>query len=259
MTKKLKLLSSSFIMALTLAAPLATYAMEPEDDHKAAHTSKHFNLYTYLRVALDLDQPILEAIYHHTPELHPNHPNHYVYKKFLTGKLIYKPDPKSNWGMVVMPIADLPNPLNGKFDLSKCGDAGKRLSINTGYRKGQRPENKDKAEIWIAPRFLIEKNLQGSASHFKDIMGSWDARTAPVGMFWTWSNWDVLKYYDYATTLSWESYNDPENNLRKIHHTMTQEIKPLQRFSLHALCMSRRHFFFMSFFNSLKTFQSTNQ
>jgi len=126
--------------------------------------------------------------------------------------LIYKPNKGNDVGRIELRIADLANPLEGEFDLSKCGAAAQYLSINTGYRKGKRPENKDKVEIWFAPHFLIKNNLQGSASHFKDIMDSWDALTAPVGTFFTWGGWDDLGSYDYATNLSWASYNDPENN-----------------------------------------------
>jgi hypothetical protein len=212
MMRKLKLLSSSFIMALTLAAPFATYAMEPEENHravtkKAALASRRS--YTYLRAALELDTPILEAIYHSAPLRQ--------FERFLNGKLIYKPNPYSDEGMVVMPIVDLPNSLNGEFDLSECGDTGKYLSINTGYRKGKRPENASKVEIWFTPPFLIEKNLSGSASNFKEIMDSWDVSNAPVGTFFTWGSWDDLGWYDYATKLTWEAYNDPRNNLNKIY------------------------------------------
>jgi len=207
---KLKLLSSYFIMALTLAAPFATYAMEPEEDRQAARTSTPFNIHTYMALSLGLAKQHMDPIYHSTPQLAE-------YPRFLNGKLIYKPDPNSDEGMVVLPIADLANPLDGEFDLSPCGNAGEHLSIYTGYRKGKRPENKDKVEIWFAPHVLIEKNLAGSASHFKDIMGSWDASKAPVGTFFTWGGWDNLGWYDYATQLKWEVYNDPENNLRNIH------------------------------------------
>jgi hypothetical protein len=197
MMKKLKLLSSSFIMALTLAAPFATYAMElDEEDHKGARTSRPLNIHTYMALSLMLTDQQMNAIYHSTPKLAD-------YQRFLNGKLIYKPDPYSDAGMVVMPIADLPNPLEGEFDLSKCGDAGQYLSINTGYPKGKRPKNKDKVEIWFAPHFVIEENFQGSASHFNDIMAGWNAEAAPVGIFWTWGNWRVTDWYDYLTAHSY--------------------------------------------------------
>jgi hypothetical protein len=120
-------------------------------------------------------------------------------ERFLRGKLIYRPNLKSDVGRIELPIAALANPLEGTFDLSKCGDAGKYLSISTGYRKGKRPENKEKLEIWFAPRFLIERALNTSAGHFKDIMGEWKD-TAPIGIFWAWGGWDELNYYDYIVT-----------------------------------------------------------
>jgi len=201
---KLKLLSSSFIMVLTLAAPFSTYAMEPEEDHRAALTSRPFNIHAYMALSLGLAKQHMDPIYHSTPQLAE-------YPRFLNGKLIYKPDPNSDKGRIELRIADLTNPLEGTFDLSKCGDAAQYLSINTGYRKGKRPENASKVEIWFAPHFIIEKNLAGSASHFKDIMGSWDPRIAPVGIFWTWGNYDNLGWYDYFTTQSFDVLSDGKN------------------------------------------------
>jgi len=240
MAKKLKFLNSSFIMILTLAAPFATYAMEPEEeDHKAvakkaAPASRRF-LYTYLGVALELDMPILEAIYYSAPLRQ--------FERFLNGKLIYKPNTQNDVGKIELRIAYLPNPLDGEFDLSKCGDVGKYLSIKTGYCKGIKPENENKVEIWFAPHFLIEKNLAGSASHFKDIMGSWNARTAPMGTFFTWGWWYNLGWYDYATNFNWDAYNNVENNLSKMFLMASSQGKGLP---LHP---TLQHFskFFMSF------------
>lgn len=113
---------------------------------------------------------------------------------FLNGKLIYKPKVDSDEGKIEMRIADLVNPLESEFDLSACGDAGQYLSINTGYRKGQIPENANKVEIWFVPKFLVERDLNTTAGHFRDIMGQW---TAPIGIFWTRGNWDNLGWYDY--------------------------------------------------------------
>jgi len=123
-----------------------------------------------------------------------------IYDRFLNGKLIYKPDPNSDEGKVELRIADLEDPLNGTFDLSLCGDTGKYLIISTGYRKSKKPENARKAEIWFAPRFLIEKNLGGTAVHFMPIMGNWK-QEAPVGMFWTWGGWAADDHdMDYLAT-----------------------------------------------------------
>jgi len=134
-----------------------------------------------------------------------------IYRIFVMGKLIYKPDSKSDKGRIELPIRALANPLEGTFDLSQCGDSGKYFSISIGYRKGKKAENAKKVEVWIAPRFLIEKNRAGSASHFQPIMSGWSASSAPVGIFWTWGGWDDLAYYDHITTSSIESLSD--NNL----------------------------------------------
>jgi hypothetical protein len=98
--------------------------------------------------------------------------------------------------MITLPIAKLANPLEGTFDLSPCGDTGKYLRIATGFRKDVKKDSK--LEIWFTPRFLVEKELNASASHFQPIFGKWDARNA-VGIFWSWSN-DALKKFDYLTT-----------------------------------------------------------
>src|SRR3990167_5901136 len=104
MTKKLSLLSTSFIMALTLAAPFTTYAMEPEEDHQPARTSRPFNIHTYMALSLGLTNQHMNAIYHSTPQLAE-------YPRFLNGKLIYKPNEKNDVGKIELRIADLPNPL----------------------------------------------------------------------------------------------------------------------------------------------------
>jgi V8-like Glu-specific endopeptidase len=130
-----------------------------------------------------------------------------IYERFLKGILVYRPDPKSDVGKIELQIADLANPLEGTFDLSRCGDAGKYLSIATGYRKGKIKANASKVEIWIAPRFLIEKNLSGNAKHFTDIMGKWDATKAPLGAFYTWGGWDDLRWYDSATTQDFDTFS----------------------------------------------------
>ena len=133
-----------------------------------------------------------------------------VYRRFVNGVLIYRPNPESDDGKIVLPIADLPNPLEGTFDLSKCGDTDEYLSISTGYRKGKKTENEDKVEIWFAPRFLIEKEINTTAKHFQAIFpAQWNAN-APVGIFWTWGNWAADDHdMDYLT-------NESMDNLSKI-------------------------------------------
>src|SRR3546814_6755455 len=94
-----------------------------------------------------------------------------------------------------MLIADLANPLEGTFDLSRCGDAGNYLSIATGYRKGKISSNANKVEVWLTPWFLIGKNFHDTASHFAPIMRSWDANKAPIGLFLTWGGWEDKEVY----------------------------------------------------------------
>ena len=117
-----------------------------------------------------------------------------IYRRFFMGKLIYSPDSNSDQGRIVLPIRDLSNPLAGKFDLSQCGDSGQYVSIATGYRTGKDPTNANKLEIWIAPRGLIERNLETSASHFQSIMDLWNANEAPVGLFWIWGRGGCFDY-----------------------------------------------------------------
>lgn len=125
-----------------------------------------------------------------------------IYRHFMGGKLVYRPDPKSDAGKIEFLFAKLSNLLEGEFDLSSCGDTGQYLSINTGYKKGKIAKNANKVEIWIAPRFLIEKQLGTSASHFKDIISDWNGSKAPVGIFWTWGGWDNSDWFDYLTANS---------------------------------------------------------
>lgn len=123
-----------------------------------------------------------------------------IYQRFLKGVLIYRPDPNSNVGLN-FPIAALLNPLDGVFDLSRCGDASQYLSIATGYKKGKNPMNVNKIEIFITPRFLIAQELNTTAGHFKGLMSScfsapdWP-ETSPVGLFWTYGGWDNLEWMD---------------------------------------------------------------
>ncbi|MCE3230366.1 MAG: hypothetical protein K0R52_294 [Alphaproteobacteria bacterium] len=134
-----------------------------------------------------------------------------TYRRFLNGALIYRPQQGSDVGWIVMRIAELANPLAGTFNLSQCGIAGQYLRICTGYRKEIIPDNplERKLEIWLTPRFLIEKELNASASHFQQIYDKWSERH-PVGIFWAYSAWG-LEHYDYLTNNSLDGIGS--NNL----------------------------------------------
>jgi hypothetical protein len=129
--------------------------------------------------------------------------------------LIYKPDANSDKGWIELPIARLTNPLEGVFDLSKCGDTGQYLTINTGYRKSKKAENDSKIEIWFAPRFLVEKEINTTAQHFKEIFPANWPINASIGIFWTLGRWDNLVWHDYLTHQNLDILSNGENLYKK--------------------------------------------
>lgn len=139
--------------------------------------------------------------------------NEKVMQQFLNGKLLYKPNKDNNEGIIELTILDLKNPFAGMFNLSLCnnpewGNAGKYIAVMTGFRKGKMEKNKDKLEVWISPRFLIEKFKESTAKHFEPILKqwngklpfikTWDEKIAPVTLFYTLGNWDNLSWYEYS-------------------------------------------------------------
>jgi hypothetical protein len=86
-----------------------------------------------------------------------------VFQRFLNGVLIYKPTAGSTVGEITLRIRDLANPLESTFDLSQCGDAGQYLSISTGYSKGKLAANSRKSEVWIVPKFVVERYVGSTA------------------------------------------------------------------------------------------------
>ncbi|MBY0463179.1 MAG: toll/interleukin-1 receptor domain-containing protein [Alphaproteobacteria bacterium] len=132
------------------------------------------------------------------------------YLRFLGGFLIYKQGQSDE--EIRLPILSLTNPIEGTFDLSLCGDAGKYLSIATGYRKGEKVENQNKTEVWIVPKFVVVKNQTSSAKHLAPIMSSF---SSPVGLFWTYGNWDnseeQMGWFDYLTSQNFDRLSNGEN------------------------------------------------
>lgn len=131
-----------------------------------------------------------------------------IFWHLFKGKIIYKPDPNSDNGRVDVFISALPNPLEGTFDLSQCGETGKHLSISTGYRKVTKLENANKVEIWFTPRFLVKKEINTTAGHLKAIFPSKWSESAQVGMLVTWGGSNEMERYDYLTT---ENVNNLSN------------------------------------------------
>jgi hypothetical protein len=124
-----------------------------------------------------------------------------IYRRFISGQLIYKPNKDNDLGRIEIPFSSLSNPLEGTFDLSRCGDVGNYLSISTGYRKGKKEESKVKIEIWIVPKFIVEKDLITTARHLNPIMSSF---ASPIGLFWTWGGWENLSWYHYLIGRSFD-------------------------------------------------------
>ena len=106
------------------------------------------------------------------------------------------------------------------------------MSISTGYRKGMIPSNSNKVEIWLAPRFLIERERNTTAGHFEPIMENWDTEKAPVAIFFTWGGWNKLDWYDYlasSTTYEFSKINLFDNWEKSIpqhltHHTGAHDL-----------------------------------
>lgn len=143
-------------------------------------------------------------------------------RRYLNGRLIYKPNQDNDIGKIEMRVADLANSLDGTFDLSQCGNAGKYLSISTGYKKGWKSENDKKIEIWFVPRFLVEKQINGNASHFKTIFPAQWQKTAPVGIFWTGGGWKNIGNYNYLTNRNLDCLSN--NNLHA-YYTQARSIR----------------------------------
>ena len=177
-----------------------------DDDRSPAEYRAHKS------IREQIERPIRVAI----PEVARGYEE--IYERFLKGVLVYRPWEGTDAGKIEMPIAALTNPLEGTFDLSRCGDKDQYLSIATGYRKGQNPKNVCKAEIWITPRFLVDQELPQLAPnhHMKEIIGKWHA-AAPIGIFWTSGGWNDAYHMSYCTYLTVESMEaiGTENLLKK--------------------------------------------
>lgn len=131
------------------------------------------------------------------------------YQLIKTMKLQYRPEPDNDKGMITLKIPAFANPFGYKFNLSKCGSADKNICVSTGYRPGMNSENKNKVEMFIAPRKMIKKDLTTSSAHYTDIMPNW-GDNAPMGIIYTWGNWNNNNWYDYNTnfTLAENSYKN---------------------------------------------------
>lgn len=145
--------------------------------------------------------------------------NERAYQEFLNLKLVYKPHPHNDTGRIVFSVKDLENPLEGQFNLSRCRDASKHVSIATGFRKGINPENKNKVEMWFVPRFIVEQNLDNKECSFNLIWKKWPPDRV-VGVFVTYGSWVLNNVFFYEV----KKNNTELNNytLYDVFRTMAQ-------------------------------------
>jgi hypothetical protein len=86
------------------------------------------------------------------------------------------------------------------------------LSINIGYRKQRVSSHIDgdgdgKTEVWIVPKFMVEKDLATSSSnHLEWYLDKW---SSPVGIFFTRGDWDDFSSDSYYITN--QQYNQINN------------------------------------------------
>lgn len=137
-----------------------------------------------------------------------------IYERFMGGSLIYRPTEGSDVGQIVMPFSDFvnPNTLEGTFDLSRCGDIEKYISIATGYRKKKTISSG--LQIWFVPKFLVEREITTTAGHFRDILDKWNS---PFGIFWTIGCCLDANEYDYNIEI------EPENVTHKTFQSLGRD------------------------------------
>jgi len=174
-----------------------------------------------------------------SPPMIPEIAHEDIYRSFLNGRLVYRPNGgNDDTGKIELRIADLANPLMGTFNLSRCGDAERYLTISTGYhRKSRIIADKGKLKIWLTPRFLVEKDLNSTAKHFTPIMGEWDPATGQIGMMFTGGEWTDLGWYFYATDINMNAHD--EKNLYKIWLAARPHVAYKKRSPKHHIAISR--------------------
>lgn len=111
-----------------------------------------------------------------------------VYRQFLRGKVVYKPNKNNDEGREEFSISSLPNPLRGTFDIRKCGDSDKHLSISTGFRTEKNPSNASKYEVWIVPQFVLQKDPRAKAL-YDFLQKQPEHRGKPFAVLFTWGGW----------------------------------------------------------------------
>jgi len=128
-----------------------------------------------------------------------------IFRIFLEGKLVYKPDPNSDARKKEFRIRDFVNPFGGTFPLSACGETDNFSQFTTDPSVFFAIDDENsKVNILIAPHFLINRYISTTTNAFTamigTIMGNWD-KDKPVGIFWRWGLFDATDF-DYLSSSS---------------------------------------------------------
>lgn len=218
MKNKTSLFVSSFIITLTMAAPQLSYgsAIEEIIDNSGTKKEPYKSSICYFHFAQDVKsdsqtQDLIDIDSHLTQNflMKPDQkfskngltdPNENIYQIFLNGRLVYKPDSKSDNGKIVFKILDfLPSPF-GTFNLSQCGNTAECLMITTDPSVFFEIDETDpKFKILIGSKFLIQRFKNTHTSRFAAILDNWDNDKAPIGLFWTGADYE-LSSYDYLVS-----------------------------------------------------------
>jgi hypothetical protein len=168
-------------------------------------------------------------------------------ERFLRGRLTYNPQRNDDSGKIELRIADLVNPLEGKFDLSKFfNKANKALTISIGYPKKERPGNNEGVNIWFVPRFMVSKNINTTGSQFQHIFPDKWSEAVPVGIIWTWGSWDGEKY-GYLTDQNMDELSS-KNLYKQCPCTPQQRIKTQGKTRARAAYDQNNAFIYLSYF-----------
>nr|MBA3814887.1 hypothetical protein [Alphaproteobacteria bacterium] len=227
MVNKLKLMSSFFLMGVTLAAPLSSHAMDMGTEFNEINSDTRKLIVTQaayeqcleeknpvtlnktlgnlelvgtewngiIKDEMKLGQPSWKIWHGITPK------NEAIYQQLLNATLVFKPNPKKDDGMKSFKIST--TLFKGPLDLSECGDVVNNLVITTDPAVFfDKDHYKDKFLILMTIRSMIEKKINSTAWLLKWIMNDWKEDTAPVGIFWRWGHWNNLTWYDHLTTAS---------------------------------------------------------
>lgn len=128
-----------------------------------------------------------------------------AYRNFLASKLVYRPTTGSDVNMIELRVANLGDPLDDTFDLSKCGSVSQHLKVVTGLRTGYSPVDSNKLVVRICPHFVAVNFVQtdgDSVDTLCNTIAKWNGAKCPIGLFWTAGSSTASYRFVYATDSS---------------------------------------------------------